>query len=82
MPDISLGSSPGLVILRWRCSEEGLFLLARGQSEELRLRCECGRCHWIVREQFGSAGPRLLTTCHNCGRRQVFVLESVQAPVA
>jgi len=78
--DLPLEDSQGLVILHWHSSEEGLHITARGQHEEIRLRCGCGRCHWIIREQFRPEGPRLVVSCHNCGRRMDFVLEGAGLP--
>lgn len=79
--DLPFDASDGLVVLRWRTAEEGLFLTVRGESEEVRLRCRCSRCHWIVREQFGSDSARLIVTCHNCGTRQEFLLEGARLPL-
>jgi len=67
-------------VVGWHSTEEGLFLRIRGQAEDVRLRCECGRCHWIVREQYSPEGARLLVSCHSCGRRQTFVLEGARLP--
>ena len=78
--DVRFDAAPGMVVLGWRSTEDGLFLKARGQSEDVRLVCGCGRCHWIVREQFSSAGANLLVTCHNCGQKTSFMMEGVSLP--
>lgn len=80
MKEIDLNESRGLVVLAWRSGEDGLYLKARGQGEEIRLRCLCGRCHWIVRDQFVPEGARLVVSCHSCGRRMTYVLEGVGLP--
>ncbi len=78
--DVRLDASNGLVVLSWRTAEDGLFLMARGQTAEVRLQCQCGRCHWIVREQFQPDRTQLLVTCHNCGRRGSFLVEGASLP--
>jgi len=78
--DLAVDASGGVVVLGWRAAEDGLFLRIRGQPDEARLRCRCGRCHWIVREQFSEPGPRLLVSCHNCGVRSTFLMEGVSLP--
>ncbi len=78
--EVPLDASQGLIVLHWHSSEEGLHLTARGQHEEIRLRCRCGRCHWIIHEKFLPEGPRLVVSCHNCGQRMTYVLEGVSLP--
>jgi len=73
--DIPFEESLGLVIKEWRSTDEGLFLKARGHQEEIRLVSRCGRCHWIVREQYRSGGPKLVVTCHGCGEQMTYALE-------
>jgi len=80
--DVPVEGSAGLVVLGWASGENGLNLRVRGQSEEVRLRCYCGRSHWIVREQFTDAGVRLLVSCHNCGVRSTYLMEGVGRPTA
>lgn len=78
--DIRIDAIPGMVVLGWRSSEDGLFLKARGQNEDVRLVCKCGRRHWIVREQFSRGQASLALTCHNCGTRTSFLMEGVRLP--
>ncbi|MGI0148732.1 MAG: hypothetical protein ACREDF_04275 [Thermoplasmata archaeon] len=72
--------SIGSVVLGWKSSEGGLFLRVRGQAEEVRVVCVCGRSHWIVRENFSGDGPSLVLTCHHCGYRATFLMEGVSLP--
>lgn len=74
--EIPCDAAQSLVLVGWRSAEDGLFLRARGEADEARLQCRCGRCHWIVHEHVDAAGGRLLVTCHNCGTRAAFVLEA------
>ena len=74
--DVPCDRAEGLVVEGWKSGEEGLLLRVKGDPEEVRIQCVCCRCHWIVREQLLPEGPRLLVTCHNCGRRGVFALET------
>lgn len=78
--DVRLDAAGGLVLLSWRTAEDGLFLTVRGQGEEVRLQCICGRCHWIVREQFQPDRAQLLVSCHNCGERTTFLIEGAKLP--
>ncbi len=78
--DVRLDAAAELVVQRWRTAEDGLFLTVRGQSEEVRLQCICGRCHWIVREQFQTDRAQFLVTCHNCGQRRAFLVEGARLP--
>lgn len=80
--EIRCDEAQGVVVESWRSSEEGLILRVKREPEDLRLQCACGRCHWIVREQVLPEGPRLLVTCHNCGRRAVFPLETADMPAS
>lgn len=75
MRDATLESLAGVVVLAWRSGEDGLRLNVRGQGDEVRLRCRCDRSHWIVREQVGTEGTRLLVSCHNCGRSGRWAIE-------
>lgn len=72
-------SAQGLVVLGWRSAEDGLFLRARGEPDEIRLRCLCGRCHWIVRELFSGGATTLVLSCHNCGQKRTFLTEGMAA---
>lgn len=74
--DVPALSATGLVAVGWRSAEDGLHLRARGQTEDVRLQCRCGRFHWIVRELTLPAGGQLLVTCHHCGTRVTFPFES------
>ncbi len=78
--DVRIDAANGLVLLSWRTAGDGLFLTARGQNDEVRLQCICGRCHWIVREQFQPDRAQLLVTCHNCGQRRAFPVEGARLP--
>ncbi|MEK6986810.1 MAG: hypothetical protein AABX97_01790 [Candidatus Thermoplasmatota archaeon] len=78
--DVRLDAAGGLVLLSWRTAEDGLFLTVPGQGEEVRLQCICGRCHWIVREQFQPDRAQLLVSCHNCGERTTFLIEGAKLP--
>ena len=78
--DVRVDAVPGVVVQRWRSTEDGLFLRARGQPDEVRLVCVCGRSHWIVRERFGDGTASLLVTCHTCGTRGSFLMEGVTLP--
>lgn len=78
--DVRIDAAQGIVVLGWRSGEEGLSLRVRGQSDDVRLVCRCGRSHWLVREQFTGAAPTLSVTCHGCGTRGLFVLEGVSLP--
>src|SRR5256885_13758740 len=78
--DVRVDAVPGVVVQRWRRTEDGLFLRARGQPDEGRLGCVCGRSHWIVREGFGVGIASLLVTCLTCGTRGSFPMEGVALP--
>jgi hypothetical protein len=65
--DLSALDATGLVVVGWRSGEEGLRLHLRGRSDEVRLRCRCGRSHWIVRERVTPDGRTMRLTCHACG---------------
>lgn len=80
--DVPIEESLGLVVQHWRSTDDGLFLKARGHQEEVRVVSRCGRCHWIVHEQFRADGPRLIVTCHACNEQMTYVLEGgqVRAP--
>lgn len=78
--EIPLDSAQGMVVAGWRSGENGLSLRVRGQKEDIRLVCRCGRSHWLVREQFSGGEASLAVTCHGCGTRGTFVLEGVSLP--
>ena len=78
--DVRIEAARRIVVQGWRTGEDGLFLRARGQHEEVRLVCRCGRSHWIVREQFVSGNVSLVVTCHTCGMRSSFFMEGVTLP--
>ena len=78
--DVHIDSALGIIVLGWKSGGEGLFLRVRGQNEELRLVCRCGRSHWLVRELFSSGVASLSVTCHSCGTRGTFVMEGVKLP--
>jgi len=80
--EVALESSAGAIVLAWRTGEQGLQLRVRGQDDEILLRCRCDRSHWIVREQLETDRVHLLVSCHNCGRRQRYVLEGAQRHAA
>jgi RNase P subunit RPR2 len=79
--EVRIDAVPGIVVQRWRSSEDGLFLRVRGQDAELRLVCSCGRRHWIVRENDSEKGAMLLVICHHCGTRGTFPMERVRVAV-
>ncbi|HEX9340840.1 MAG TPA: hypothetical protein VF992_06695 [Thermoplasmata archaeon] len=78
--DVRYDATPSMVVQRWRSAEDGLRLQVRGSDDEFRLQCRCGRCHWIIREQFSDGKALLLLTCHNCGTRATFAMEGVTLP--
>jgi len=78
--DLRYDAALGMVILGWKSTEDGLHLRVRGSDDDVRLRCHCGRCHWLVREQFSGGRALLLLTCHSCGQRASFVMEGVTLP--
>jgi hypothetical protein len=78
--DVRIEAAPGVVVLGWRSGEDGLILRVRGQADEVRLVCRCGRSHWIVREQFASGTVSLIVICHTCGTRGSFLMEGVTLP--
>jgi len=78
--DVPIAATRGIVVLSWRSREDGLTLRVRGQNEELRLVCTCGRSHWVVREYFADGAASLVVTCHSCGTRGAFTLEGVSLP--
>lgn len=79
--DVPIEESLGLVVTGWRSTDEGLFLKVRGHQEEIRLVSRCGRCHWIVREQYRTEGPKLVVTCHACNEQMTYVYEGAGSPV-
>jgi len=78
--EVRIDAAHGIVVQGWRSTEDGLFLRARGQPEEARLVCVCGRSHWIVREQFAVGSASLILTCHADGTRGSFLMEGVTLP--
>ncbi len=78
--EVRIEAAPGIVVRGWRSGEDGLFLRARGQTDEVRLVCRCGRSHWIVREAFAGGKVTLIVTCHTCGTRGSFLMEGVALP--
>ena len=78
--DVRIESSPGIIVLGWKSGADGLLLRVRGQHEEVRLVCRCGRGHWLVREKFSGGIASLSVTCHSCGTRGTFVMEGVTLP--
>jgi hypothetical protein len=79
--DLQFDESAGTVVLAWKSSEDGLLLRVRGQPEDVRLVCRCGRTHWIVHEDDSSTGAVLLLTCHHCGTRGTFPIEPIRMAV-
>ncbi len=78
--DVPIDAARGIVVMGWHSREDGLSLRVRGQNEEVRLVCRCGRSHWVVREHFANGAASLLVTCHSCGTRGTFPLEGVSLP--
>ena len=78
--DVQIDRARGSIVLGWKSSEDGLFLRVRGQTEDVRVVCLCGRSHWIVRETFSENGVSLVLTCHHCGNRGNFLMEGVSLP--
>lgn len=78
--DVPIEESLGLVIQAWRSTDEGLFLKVRGHQEQVRLVSRCGRCHWIVHDEYRAGGPKLVVTCHGCGERMTYAFEPGGAP--
>ena len=74
--DVPISQVAGAVVMSWHVVDHVQLLLAlRGQADEIRLVCRCGRCHWIVREHHGAEPPKLLATCHACGTKVELDLE-------
>src|SRR2546428_12311281 len=78
--DVRVDAVPGVVVQRWRSTEDGLFLRARGQPDEVRLVCVCGRSHRIVWERFGDGTAPLLGTRHTCGTLRSLLAEGGTLP--
>jgi len=78
--DVQIDRAMGSIVLGWKSSEDGLFLRVRGQTEDVRVVCVCGRSHWIIRENFSGDGASLVLTCHHCGTRGNFLMEGVSLP--
>ncbi len=79
--DLKIEESLGLIVKAWRSTDEGLFLKVRGHQEEVRLVSRCGRCHWIVREQYRAEGPKLTVTCHACNEQMTYKYEGSGSPL-
>lgn len=73
--DVPIEESLGLVVKGWRSTDEGLFLRVQGHQEEIRLISRCGRCHWIVHEQYRAGGPKLVVTCHGCNEQMTYAFK-------
>jgi RNase P subunit RPR2 len=80
--EVPIDEAEGFFVLRWHSGEDGLSLRVRGQNEEVRPVCRCGRRHWIVREGFFGGRATLVITCHNCGTRAAFPMEVVNLSTA
>jgi hypothetical protein len=78
--DLRIDAAQGIVVVLWKSAEDGLSLRVRGQTDEVRLVCVCGRRHWLVREQFSAGVVSLSVTCHGCGTRGTFRMEGVRLP--
>jgi hypothetical protein len=78
--DLRIDAAQGIVIVGWKSGEDGLLLRVRGQNEEVRLVCVCGRRHWLVREPSSDGVVSLSVTCHGCGTRGTFRMEGVRLP--
>ena len=78
--DLRIDAAQGIIVVRWKTAADGLFLRVRGQADDVRLVCRCGRSHWVVREQFMGGGASLVVRCHHCGSIGSFVLEGVRLP--
>ena len=76
--DVPFDAAQGKIVSGWRSGGDGLFIRIRGESEDVRLICGCGRSHWLVREQFSGGVPVLSVTCHGCGTRGTFRMEAVR----
>lgn len=75
--DVRVDEAIGIVVMGWKSTEDGLFLRVRGQKDEVRVVCVCGRSHWIIRERLSGNAPDLVLTCHHCGTRGAFLMEGV-----
>jgi hypothetical protein len=73
--DLTVDRSDGTVVLGWKTSEGGLLLRVRGEPEDVRLVCGCGRTHWIIREDDSKEGAVLILICHHDGTRITFPME-------
>ncbi|MEK6911908.1 MAG: hypothetical protein AABX36_03805 [Candidatus Thermoplasmatota archaeon] len=70
MRDVPVHELSGAVVKEWRLVDPRQLVLQLGdEGDELRLLCECGRCHWILRERPEGSRIRLVVTCHACGTR-------------
>ncbi len=78
--DVPIEESLGFVVRGWRSTDEGLFLKVRGHQEEVRIVSRCGRCHWIVHEQYRADGPKLVATCHACNEQMTYAYEGGASP--
>jgi len=80
MRDVRIDSSQEIIVRGWKSGSEGLLLQIRGLDQEVRLKCRCGRSHWLVREQFSGGLAALSVTCHGCGTHGMFRMEDVRLP--
>ncbi len=76
--DVRVDTVQGKVVVAWHTEEDGLFLRLKGEGEDQRLVCRCGRSHWIIREHVPPGAVSLVVTCHGCGTRGTFSLEEVR----
>lgn len=58
----------GLTIA-FRRYEDGELKLILAGGEELKLVCDCGRCHWLTTTVEIGGAMVLTLVCHNCRRR-------------
>jgi RNase P subunit RPR2 len=70
--DLAIDAAAGTVVLGWKTTEEGLLLRVRGETEDVRVICRCGRRHLIVHEIDSEGAATLVLICHHCGTRGTF----------
>jgi len=76
--DLLIDAAAGTVVLSWKTTAEGLLLRVRGETDDVRLICRCGRRHWLVHEIDSEKGATLVLICHHCGTRGMFPMEGVR----
>jgi hypothetical protein len=76
--DLRYDAAPAMVVLGWKATEDGLLLRFRGETQDVRVICRCGRRHWLVHEIDSEKGATLVLTCHHCGTRATFLMERVR----